>query len=124
MNWHSNTAMQVIKKLNTNPQTGLSSTHAKAKLNSDGENKLIEKKQKGLIMRFFSQFANFMVIVLLIASGISFFTALWEGSGDYIDPIIILLIVVVNAIIGVVQESRAQHAIDALKKLSAPTARV
>lgn len=124
MNWHSNTAMQVIEKLSTNPQTGLSSTHAKAKLNSDGENKLIEKKQKGLIMRFFSQFANFMVIVLLIASGISFFTALWEGSGDYIDPIIILLIVVVNAIIGVVQESRAQHAIDALKKLSAPTARV
>ncbi len=122
MDWHALSTNQIIKSLNTNEKSGLSSSHAKTVLSINGENKLIQANHKSLFVRFLSQFTDFMVIILLIASGISFTAALWEESGDFIDPIIILLIVIVNAIIGVVQESRAQHAIDALKKLFAPSA--
>ena len=89
-----------------------------------GENKLAEKKKKGLFRKFLEQFSDFMVIILLIAAAVSFVTSMVQGDADYIDSIIILVIVVVNAITGVVQESKAEKAIDALKKLSAPEARL
>jgi Ca2+-transporting ATPase len=88
-----------------------------------GANKLQEKKKKSNIQRFAEQFKDVMIIILLIAAGISFVVAWYEGEG-FFEPILILLIVVLNAVIGVVQEGKAEKALDALKDLSAPHARV
>ena len=122
--WHSMSSDAVLSRLKTDPHKGLSGNAAAERMLEYGENKLQQKKPKGLLRKFLEQFSDFMVIILLIAAGISFFTATMEGNGDYIDSIIILIIVVINAITGVVQENRAERAIDALKKLSAPQARV
>ena len=105
-------------------KTGLSSAQAYERLKKYGKNELQQPKRKSLLLRFFAQFSDFMVIVLLIAAGISFVTSFLEHDNDYIDSIIILFIVTMNAIIGLVQESRAEKAIDALKKLSSPHAHV
>lgn len=124
MNFHTKTAVQTVKELQTNIHDGLSSSEAKKRLQKYGPNKLYEKKKKGLLSKFISQFSDFMVLILLITAAISFFTAIMDESGDFVDPIMILVIVVLNAIIGVIQESKAEKAIDALKKLSAPHAAV
>ena len=103
---------------------GFPRTPSRARKGTYGPNKLSEKKAKGFLAKFLAQFSDFMVIILLIAAVISFVTAAVEGNGDYIDPIIILLIVIVNAVTGVVQESKAEKAIEALKSFLSPEARV
>ena len=124
MNWHTMSPSDTVHALQTDPQRGLTAKQVKQRQGQYGKNQLQEAKGKSLFRRFLSQFADFMVIILLIAAVISFATAFLEPDGDFVDPVIILLIVIVNAIIGVVQESRAQKAIDALKKMSAPHAEV
>lgn len=124
MNWHTMSAEETLRTLQTDAQRGLTVKQVKQRQEEYGKNQLEQAKGKSLLRRFLSQFADFMVIILLIAAAISFATSLLEPEGDFVDPVIILLIVVVNAVIGVVQESRAQKAIDALKKLSAPHATV
>lgn len=124
MEWHSMPCSKAINKLNTDDKKGLSSGEAKKRLEKYGYNRLEQKKKKGIIFKFFSQFADFMVLILLIAAAVSFFTAIFEGNGDFIDPVMILLIVILNAVIGTVQECKAEKAIDALKELSAPHSRV
>lgn len=124
MEWQSLSKEDCTKKLGTNMKTGLSSAQAYERLKEYGKNELQQPKRKSLLLRFFAQFSDFMVIVLLIAAGISFVTSFLEHDNDYIDSIIILFIVTMNAIIGLVQESRAEKAIDALKKLSSPHAHV
>ncbi len=90
-----------------------------------GENKLREKKKKTVLQRFSDQFKDVMIIILIIAAAISFGVAVYEGeSGGFFEPLLILLIVVLNAIMGVIQESKAERALEELKKLSAPQARV
>ena len=89
-----------------------------------GENKLEEKKKENLIVRFIKQFNDFMIIILIIASIISAVVAKLEGSNDYMDSIIIIAIVVFNAIMGLVQEAKAEKSLEALKKMTAPTAKV
>lgn len=124
MNWHNLNAQDVLKKFKVNQDIGLNNVSVAQKQANFGKNILKEKKSKGILAKFFEQFSDFMVIVLLIAAAISFITSAVEGSKDYIDSIIILFIVVMNAIIGVVQENKAEKAIDALKKLSSPKANV
>lgn len=124
MNWHNLNAQDVLKKFKVNQNIGLNNVSVAQKQANFGKNILKEKKSKGVLAKFFEQFSDFMVIVLLIAAAISFITSAVEGNKDYIDSIIILFIVVMNAIIGVVQERKAEKAIDALKKLSSPKANV
>lgn len=124
MNWHNLNAQDVLKKFKVNQDIGLNNISVAQKQANFGKNILKEKKSKGILAKFFEQFSDFMVIVLLIAAAISFITSAVKGSKDYIDSIIILFIVVMNAIVGVVQENKAEKAIDALKKLSSPKANV
>lgn len=124
MDWHAQSSADVIKTLKTNEKNGLSSAEAKKRLEKYGKNRLHEPKKPSLFAKFIAQFSDFMVLILLAAAGVSFVTAIIEGTGDFIDPIMILLIVVINAVTGVIQENRAEKAIEALKRLSAPHAKV
>lgn len=124
MDWQSLSKEECAKKLGTNIKTGLSPGQVEERRHKYGLNELEQPKKKSLLLRFFAQFSDFMVIVLLVAAGISFVTSFLEKDNDYIDSIIILAIVTINAIMGMVQESRAEKAIEALKKLSSPHARV
>ena len=112
------------EKLGTSLENGLTREQAAERLRQHGANELAPPKKKSLISRFLAQLSDFMVVVLLIAAGISFFTSWMEHDSDYIDSIIILAIVFINAVTGMVQESRAEKSIEALRKLSSPMARV
>ncbi|MDR0404518.1 MAG: calcium-translocating P-type ATPase, PMCA-type [Oscillospiraceae bacterium] len=124
MDWYNLSVKEIEKKLNTNQKHGLKRENAKRLLDKFGKNVIIKDKKKSLAKRFFEQLSDFMVIILLFAAGISFISSFWEGKDDYIDTIVIVFIVLLNAVIGVLQESKAEKAIDALKKLSAPKATV
>ena len=115
----------VIQELESHPSAGLSSAQIPEKLSQFGENKLTEKKKKTNFQRFLDQFKDVMILILLAAAAISFVIAIIEGNPkEFFEPILILLIVIINAIMGVVQESKAEKALDALKSMSAPHARV
>ena len=113
----------VLKKLETTKE-GLSQKTARERFHQYGPNELASGKKTGLLQRFIAQFQDFMILVLLCAAALSFFLSLLEGEADYADPIIILLVVTLNAVLGVIQEAKAEHSLDALKKLSAPHANV
>ena len=123
MNPFSLSSDTVLKKLETTKE-GLSSKIAKERLHTFGPNELATAEKESLLHRFFAQFQDFMIIVLLCAAAVSFLLSLIEGHADYADPIIILLVVTLNAVLGVIQEAKAEHSLEALKKLSAPHANV
>jgi len=109
---------EVINELNSNLD-GLSLNEANKRLQENGENKLIEKKADPLIVKFLKQFSDVMVIILLCAAFITSLVAIYEKNyGEFIDVGIILAIVLINAIIGVVQEQKAENALEALKKMN------
>ncbi|MBS6162648.1 calcium-translocating P-type ATPase, PMCA-type [Hydrogeniiclostridium mannosilyticum] len=122
MDWETLNSTECVNILNADTRRGLSDREAQKRLKKNGKNELIPPKKKNLLLRFLSQFSDFMVIILLIAAAISFVTSYLQQDADYIDSIIILVIVVLNAFIGLVQESRAEKAIEALKKMSSPHA--
>lgn len=124
MDLYSMSAAEAVEKLGSETDRGLSSREAEKRLSRDGENLLRGKKKKSLAAEFFEQFKDFTVIVLLIASGVSFATSFLEERGDFADPIMILIIVILNAAVGVIQQRRAEHSLEALKNMSAPTAAV
>ena len=125
MTFYNLSKEETIKKLNTNPAAGLSSDRANELLKSFGENKLREKKKKTFIQRFFDQFKDVMILILIAAAIISFVIACVEKNPrEFFEPALILLIVVLNAVLGVMQESKAEKALDALKNMSAPHAKV
>ncbi|MDD6189801.1 MAG: calcium-translocating P-type ATPase, PMCA-type [Clostridiales bacterium] len=125
MVFHSEAKEKVIAELQSNPELGLSQEQVSAKRAEYGENKLRENKKKTTLQRFFDQFKDVMILILIAAAVISFFIAFTEGGGSaFFEPLLIIIIVVINAIMGVMQESKAEKALDALKSLSAPKARV
>ncbi len=124
MNWHSLSIEETIKNLNVSIDQGLTTKEVKTRQLTYGKNLLTTKKGKSLLMKFFAQFADFMIIILIFAAIVSFIVSYIEGAPDYVDPIIILLIICLNATLGVLQESKAEKALEALKKMSAPTAHV
>lgn len=116
---------KLIEEQKSDIKNGLSSEEAKTRLNTYGLNKLAQKKKKGLFIKFLEQFKDVMIIILLIAAVISFVIAIIEGDAEgFIEPALILLIVIINAIIGVFQENKAEKALEALQNMSAPHAHV
>ncbi|MFV0401284.1 MAG: cation-translocating P-type ATPase [Oscillospiraceae bacterium] len=124
MSAYTSSREELLGQYDSDKQNGLSSEQAAQLLEKYGENKLKAKKHKNFFMKFLDQMKDFMVIILLVAAVVSFIVALVEGSGEYIDSIIILAIVVLNGVLGVTQESKAEKSLDALQDMSAPTAKV
>lgn len=125
MTFHQLSPSETIHALNSNPSNGLNAQQVQERQAQFGENKLSEKKKKTFLQRFLAQFKDVMILILLAAAAVSFAIAWIEGQPkEFFEPVLILLIVVLNAIMGVMQESKAEKALDALKNLSAPHARV
>ena len=122
--WQSFNISEVARKLRTNLNYGLSREEAESRHNKHGPNKLDEQKKENILIRFLKQFQDFMIIILLVAALISAGVSFFQGQNDYIDSIIIVAIVVLNAIMGLVQEAKAEKSLEALKDMSAPVARV
>ena len=112
----------VLAELGTD-EGGLSSAEAQARLEKHGKNKLTEPPKDSIIKRFFSQMADPMIIILLVAAAISGVLAVAQGE-SFADVIIILAVVIVNAVLGVYQENKAEKAIEALQEMSAATSKV
>lgn len=117
MRWHQKEIEDVIEELNSSPQ-GISEDEARKRLEKYGLNELKEKKKKTPFMMFLDQFKDFMILVLIAAALIS------GVIGELSDTIAIVIIVILNAIIGFVQEYRAEKAMEALKMMAAPAATV
>lgn len=118
MEWYNKGKKDVIKELGTDLSYGLSSKEAAKRLENYGRNELEEQSKKGFITKLVAQFADFLIVILLIAAGISAFV------GEKEDSLVILAIVVINAILGIYQEGKAERSVEALQKLSAPNAKV
>ncbi len=125
MSTHSQPKEEAIQSLSSNIERGLTSAQVAELQGRFGPNKLNKKRKKTNLQRFLEQFKDVMIIILLIATVISFVIACIEHNPmEFFEPVLILLIVILNAIMGMVQESKAEKALDALKNMSAPHARV
>ena len=125
MIFHNATEQDVLQELHSDRTAGLTENQVQEIRRQYGENKLREKKKKTNLQRFLDQFKDVMILILIAAAIISFAIACVEGEPkEFFEPALILLIVILNAIMGVMQESKAEKALDALKNLSAPHARV
>ena len=125
MNAHSKNRQELLKALDSVPEQGLRADDAAKRLEQYGPNKLSEKRKKTNLQRFLDQFKDVMILILLLAALVSFVVACTEREPmEFFEPLLILLIVVLNALMGMLQESRAERALEALKGMSAPHARV
>lgn len=122
--WHSSSVEEIAKNLKTNINIGLSDDEAQKRFERYGPNNLKEKKKESIFVKFIKQFNDFMIITLIIAAIISAVVSKLNGEADYIDSIIIVAIVIFNAIMGLVQEQKAEKSLEALKKMTAPNAKV
>ncbi len=121
--WQTKEISQIFKELKTSYK-GLNENDVKQRLEKYGKNTLKEKKKESIFIKFIKQFNDFMIITLIIAAIISAVVSKMNGESDYIDSIIIIAIVIFNAIMGLVQEQKAEKSIEALRKMTAPVAKV
>lgn len=125
MLFYNQTKEQVLSHFKTDENQGLTTQQINDLKAKYGENKLKEKKKKTTFQRFIAQFKDVMILILIGAAIVSFIVACIEKNpGEFFEPALILLIVILNAAMGVAQESKAEKALDALKNMSAPHARV
>ncbi len=124
MKAYVSTSDEVLSELESNSETGLTSAQAAKRLEANGPNKLDEAEKDPLWKRLLAQLADPMIILLLAAAVISAVAGAAQGESDIADVIIILFVVVVNAVLGVVQESKAEEALEALQQMAASTSKV
>ncbi len=117
------TVQEVEQALGTSLDGGLSAQEAQRRITQYGHNEFEKKKKKGLLQKFLEQFKSFMIIVLLVAAAISGVVGYLHGEG-FTDAIIILAIILLNAVIGVAQEAKAEQSLEALEKMSVPQCKV
>ena len=122
--WQSFNIHEIERKFRTNINQGLTKDEAIKRQSEYGENKLKDRKKENIFIKFLKQFNDYMIIILIIAAIVSAGISFWQGENDYIDSIIIISIVVLNAIMGIVQEAKAEKSLEALKNMSAPVAKV
>ena len=109
--YHALSADEAVQELHSSPK-GLTSAEVEHRLATFGKNELAQPQKESLVVKFFRQFNNFLIYILIIAVGISI------TVGEYVDATVISIILVLNAILGFIQEYKAERALDALKKLS------
>ncbi|MDD4840047.1 MAG: calcium-translocating P-type ATPase, PMCA-type [Clostridia bacterium] len=124
MRFYDETSMSTMESVVTSSK-GLSQEEANIRLERDGKNELAESKKRSIILKFLDQFKDTMIIVLLVAAVVSATISIIENQyADLVDAGLILLIVIVNAVIGLSQEAKAEAALDALKNMNKPFCKV
>lgn len=125
MPFYSQSASEVLAALGSDAKNGLTGEEIARRQTEHGPNRLRGKKKKSWLARFFAQFQDVMIICLIVAAIVSFVVAArGDDAKEFLEPALILVIVILNAVIGVAQESRAEKALDALQSLTAPHTRV
>lgn len=125
MNYYDQNIVDCIEQLKSDSNKGLTSEEVATRLEKNGKNELVEGSKHGLIYKFLMQFKDVMIIILLIAAFIAFFVAVYEkDKKGFIEPFVILGIVLLNALLGVFQENKAEKALEALRKMSSPKIKV
>ena len=123
-NFYNMSREEVLRECNTS-ENGLSSQSAQKRLEANGKNSLRENKRRNFLMRFLDQMKDVMIIVLLVAAAVSATISIIEGQpSELVESFIILAIVLINAFIGLAQESKAEAALEALKKINKPLAKI
>ena len=124
-NWFNKTVDETVNELKTNEESGLTTEEVNTRKEKYGLNELAKKKKKSTFVKFLEQFKDFMIIVLIIWDVISVIVGVkQEGLSGMTDTIIILVVIIANAIIGVLQENKAEKSLEALQKLSSHVAKV
>ena len=119
--WYTKGPETVLAELKTSRDLGLSHAQAQKRLEQYGPNALEQQKRPSVLIRLLGQMKDPMTLILLAAAVLSFFAS---GMTDWVEPVIILVIVAVNSILSILQEDHAQQALEQLRKMSAPNARV
>ena len=122
--WETLRREEVFKKLKTSQKSGITKEEVQSRQKEYGKNKLEDKPKEPMIIKFIKQFNDFMIIILIVASVVSAIISTMQGENDYVDSIIIIAIVILNAIMGVIQEAKAEKSIEALKQMTPPKAKV
>ena len=122
MKFYSLDIEETLKKLNSN-KNGLSNEEVQKRLKKDGKNKIIEKKKESYFSKFLNEFKDLMIIILILSAIVSFILSILNNE-SFIDSLIILAIVILNAILGFIQELKADKAIESLKKMQITTIKV
>ncbi len=117
-NWHSLDKKSILESLGTSRQ-GLGEDEAKRRLEEHGANELIEEKKTTALEIFLAQFKSILIVILIVSALVSTFISYRKGE-PYTDTYVILVIVVMNAVLGFVQEYRAEKAVEALKRMVSP----